>query len=629
MANLKKLKKMKPDTEKRIYRLLFLAPLLIGALLFSAFQVQGQRDKENLIRMIEEDRSTIDAIAGSDEEVQEEILQLAQTPEVLNIIEELQNKSQKRFRNIISEYDRSGQEALYEMARYPGLISELVRNGNPSSNEVNRIVSQYPSDIHETTKKYARRYYSSLREIDQLNNEIDRDFQSYLAPYDEQTHASVNVLLKHPEIVSIMVEDKEFTRLLGNAYREDPDWVIDQLDTISRELDEQNQKDLAEYQNQIQNDPEAYQEMLQAADRFSNESNITRDYVSDYNPRIEININSYPFWYGYPYWYPYPYWRPYPSYYHTGFYIGPRRNIIFIGLPSSHFIYWHTHYHPTLFPHLSYNYYNYYQRHYLPSRNHVHRPVSHYSFYRSIERNVINNPRVNNDNLSRIDRKRGNNIVRKPDIRQSSDYSRRSSSVRSDGDSRRNVLRPNSSVKRDAFPKSSPSPVRVRPSDGSRQGTARVGANSTENRSVRSGTQRTERPSGGSVRTESLGTRPTVIRGENSSTQQRNSSVGQRQETTKRPSLSEGAVRKSATIPQRSNNSQANPQPNRNYRNYKATESQQVRPSSSQNRSGGSSPQRVSPQPNRQSASPAPVNRSSSPANRTSSNRPSRNSREK
>jgi hypothetical protein len=43
----------------------------------------------------------------------------------------------------------------------------------------------------------------------------------------------------------------------------------------------------------------------------------------------------------------------------------------------------------------------------------------HHGFYRSIEANVINNPRVNNSRLKKIDHQRGNNIVRQPNTMES------------------------------------------------------------------------------------------------------------------------------------------------------------------------------------------------------------------
>jgi len=393
-------------------------------------QVKAQSENKNaLLQMIDDDHTTVDAIAGYDEKIQGHILQVAQTPEVLTKIEELQNRSKNQFREIIDNYDRDAQTAFYEMARYPNLIADLVSNGKPSSSEVNRIVLNYPEDIHETAKKYARIYFDVLLRIDRLNSEIDNAFQTYLEPYDFRTRESVTALLAYPEIVSILVEDKDFTILLGTVYNEDPQWVTGNLIRISQELAEQNKEDLDAYKNQIQNDPEAYNEMLDASERFAKENNEVR-YQSSSEPIVEVRvINSYPYWFGYPYWYSDPYWRPLPVYYHTGFYRNHYGNVVFVGLPSYHFIHWQSYYHPTLFPHLSYNYYSYYQNHYVSRYRDSHRPVPHHGFYRSIESNVINNPRVNNSNLARIDRQRGNNIVRRPNTMESSSARRGNSGV--------------------------------------------------------------------------------------------------------------------------------------------------------------------------------------------------------
>jgi len=396
--------------------------------MYIPIQAKAQSESKNaLLQMIDEDRTTVDAIAEYDAKIQRDIFQVAQTPEVLNKMEELQTRSKDQFRAIIIDYDHDAQAAFYEMARYPNLIADLVINGKPSTSEVNNIVSNYPEDIHETAKKYARIYFDVFLRIDKLNSEIDRAFQSYLEPYNPQTRESVNALLAYPEIVSILAEDKDFTSLLGEVYSEDQEWVISNLNKISQELAEQKKEDLDAYKNQIQSDPEAYNEMLDASEKYARENNESR-YESSTDPIIDVRIvNSYPFWFGHPYWYSDPYWRPLPFYYHTGFYRNHYGNVVFIGLPSYHFMHWQTYNHPTLFPHLSYNYYSYYENHYMNRYRNSNRPIPHNGFYRSIELNVVNNPRVNNSKLERIDQQRGNNIVRRPNIESGSNgtYSRR------------------------------------------------------------------------------------------------------------------------------------------------------------------------------------------------------------
>ena len=279
-------------------------PLIFLAITMG-LSLQGKAQSENknsLLQRIDQDRTTVDAIAGYDQVIQSHIFQVAKTPEVLNKIEELQKRSQSQFRAIINDYDRDAQAAFYDMARYPNLIADIVANGKPSNSEINNIVSKYPEDIHESTKKYARMYFEVLERIDRLNGEIDQAFQSYLEPYSPETRESVNALLAYPEIVSTLVEDKDFTVLLGVTYNEDPDWVKGNLNRISQELSQQNKEDLDAYKNQIQNDPEAYNEMLDASEKYAQENNELR-YETSSEPIVDVTvINSYPYWFGYPYW---------------------------------------------------------------------------------------------------------------------------------------------------------------------------------------------------------------------------------------------------------------------------------------------------------------------------------------
>ena len=404
---------------------------MIGMLLvFSLQGVAQSQTKNSLLQMIDEDRTTVDAIAGCDKKIQSHVLLVAQAPELLNKIEELQKRSQDQFKTIIERYDRDAQAAFYEMARYPNLITDLVSHGRPSDSEADRIISNYPQDIREVAKNNAVRYFDVLLQIERLNNEIDGAFQYALEPYSVQVRESVNVLLGYPEVVAALVNDKPFTTLLGEVYREDPGWVTNRIDLISQELASRSREDLEAYKNQIQKDPQAYNEMLDASEKFSSERNEVR-YLDSSGPIVETRvINCYPYWFGYPYWYSDPYWRPRPLYYHTGLYRDYSGNVTIIGLPSPFFLHWHSFYHPRLYPHLSYNYYNFYENHYMKRYRESPHSFPRQGFYRSIENNVIYNPRVNNRSLQKIDRQRGGNLVRRPNAYESAAPARGSSEIR-------------------------------------------------------------------------------------------------------------------------------------------------------------------------------------------------------
>ena len=399
--------------ENRLTRFSFLTILLLTGISLQGFS-QSQA-KSDLLKMIAEDRTTIEVIASADKNIHADLLLVAQTPDLLGSIEELQEKSQTQFKLIIDPYDRTAQTALYEMARYPDLISEIVSKGRPSQAEIENIVLKYPQDIQEIAKKNALKNFSALVRIERINTQIDKAFTELLSPYSKKIHESVQVLLNHPEVVSALVNDKSFTKLLGELYREDPEWVINQINLTALAISTREREDLNSYKDQLEKDPTAYNELVNASDKFAKENYEVRSIQNSSAPVVETRIiNCYPYWFGYPYWYSEPFWRPRPLYFHTGIYRNSVGHIIFYGLPSALFLQWHTTYHPRLYRHLSYNYYNFYENHYMKRYRSTPLIFPRQGFYRSIENHIINNRQINNRALIRIDHQRGLNIVRAP-----------------------------------------------------------------------------------------------------------------------------------------------------------------------------------------------------------------------
>jgi hypothetical protein len=399
--------------ENRLTRFSFLTILLLTGITLQGFS-QSQA-KSDLLKMIDEDRTTIEVIASADKNIHADLLLVAQTPDLLGTIEELQQKSQTQFKLIIDPYDRTAQTALYEMARYPDLIAEIVSKGKPSQSLIENIVLKYPQDIQETARKNGLKNFDALVRIEHINVQVDKAFTELLDPYSKKVHESVRVLLNHPEVVSALVNDKSFTKLLGEVYREDPEWVINQINQTAVAISTREKEDLNSYKEQLEKDPTAYNELVNASDKFAKENNEVRSIQNSSAPVVETRIiNCYPYWFGYPYWYSEPFWRPRPLYFHTGIYRNTVGIITFYGLPSALFLQWHTTYHPRLYRHLSYNYYNFYQSHYMSRFQVSPRLFPRQGFYRSIENHIINNRQVNNRALQRIDHQRGLNIVRAP-----------------------------------------------------------------------------------------------------------------------------------------------------------------------------------------------------------------------
>jgi hypothetical protein len=156
------------------------------------------------------------------------------------------------------------------------------------------------------------------------------------------------------------------TVTLGDFYKRNPQLVKTEFETLNLELARQKAKDTEEWKQQMKNNPEASNEMKQAAQEYAKENGYNENDYHETSPVIieHYHYYPYPFWCGYPWWYEHYYWYPYPYWYHWGFYFW-HGEIIWIGEPSWFFVHWHFHHHHYhhhfhKYPHLTNHYFNYY-----------------------------------------------------------------------------------------------------------------------------------------------------------------------------------------------------------------------------------------------------------------------------
>ncbi|MBK3518322.1 DUF3300 domain-containing protein [Carboxylicivirga marina] len=391
----------------------FLIFFLLQALMLNLF---AQTDLDKFKEIIKEDSTLINGLANYDVAVRTDILIVAQHPEVLEELKEKQQNAQLAFQNIISDYDRDTQFGIYELSRYPDLLKELTIEGKLRKREIENVILSYPEDIHEVALEYGRKRYKALAAIENLNEKNSNDFAVLIGKYDEEFQNSIKRLIDTPEILSTLSENSEFTRLAGSVNKQYPERMAAYLEVKHNEIKARKAQELADYQEKLKGDPEAYDEMLAAAEQFASEEMVNKNITDPVTKEVEVvHVNHYSYWYGYPHWYSYPYWRPYPWYYHTGFYYGPR-GVVFIGMPSYWYVGWHHRYYPNRYPHLSYHYYRHGHRH----------PRSYYNFNRTVNVNINNNINVDRGNLAKIDHNRGNIIPKqwpnerpaaRPDVR--------------------------------------------------------------------------------------------------------------------------------------------------------------------------------------------------------------------
>ncbi len=373
---------------------------LLGAVLTIGFVplVSAQTDLKQFKNVVSEDSTLIYGLAGYDAAVRNDILKVAQHPEVVSRIKEMRLNSQSAFQSLIEKDNRDTQFGIYELSRYPDLIKELTISGKLKKAEIENIIIAYPQDIHEAALTYGRKQYNTLAAIDRLNEKNKHDFEALIAKYEEAFQSAIKRLIDTPEVLVTMADNLEFTRLAGSVYRQYPKDMEARLELMHNEIKVQKAQELEDYKQKMEDDEEAYEEMLAAAEQFASEEMHNKSYSEPVTKEVEVvNVNHYSYWYGYPHWYSYPYWRPYPWYYHTGFYYGPGGGVVYIGMPSYWYVGWHHRYYPNRYPHLTYHYYRHSYRH----------PRSYYNFNRTVNVNIRNNIYIDRSNLARIDNNRG------------------------------------------------------------------------------------------------------------------------------------------------------------------------------------------------------------------------------
>lgn len=361
-------------------RISFLLCLLF---FYSTGYLLAQGEKDLLKELMKEDRSAVDAIVMYPEEVRNNIFELSLHPEILIKLSGLQEKTQKNFRNYIANYPQEEQAKFYELSRYPGLIKDLAGEGKQSKSEIGLILPKYPEEVHETALELGRKEYDTLHKIFRLNQATKQAFDNIIKPYPSNVQIATRELVKMPEVLSILIENINTTILVGDVYQKDPAWIQSKAKELNLEVARQQAVELEDYKKQLEEDPEAYQEMLDAAELYAEENHVKESEKKKESTSSVQVVYSYPYWYGYPYWYSYPYWSPVPYYYHTGFYMGPGGVVIIVGLPSYHYVSWHYAYYPHRHVHLHAHYHRHYRRH----------PHSRGGFHAAVNVNVNNRDR--------------------------------------------------------------------------------------------------------------------------------------------------------------------------------------------------------------------------------------------
>lgn len=316
--------------------------------------------KERLLEQIrDEEKDAIEAIALYPEKERSIIMEASSHPEVLVRLQNIQAKTASDFRNLISSLPVEDQKKVFNISRFPVLMYMISdKEKKKTQRQMEEILVDYPDDIATDAFYLNENYFDLLVEVNRLYEESDEAFKNALSTYPDQIQKTYQELIDLPEVMMIMSNNLNMTVLLGDLYRSNPEQVKKELDSLNVVVAEQKAKELNDWKESLENDPEAMAEYERASQEFASEQGYSEtEYSGTLPDRYQTDVyiyhvwRPYPYWFGCPWWYTYDCWYPYPWWYHWGFYYGPGNTVIIIGLPSMYYMNWHYH---------NYNHFYYY-----------------------------------------------------------------------------------------------------------------------------------------------------------------------------------------------------------------------------------------------------------------------------
>lgn len=350
---------------KRISLIILLLSLLIQGI--------SQDEKRLLKALYEEDREALDALVMYPEDVREAILLVASEPEVLVRMDGLQGLTATEFQELLEIYPRETQEQFYDLVRFPELVVALVDKGKLSRQEIRDMVIDYPEETQQAALALGRSDFGTLIQIRHLQKEFRYALAKIKSDYDVPVQEAIDKLIGLPEVLDLLTENYRMTLLIGSLHQKDHNWVHQQLDSLALVQARQNAKELEDWKEALESNPDALQELEASAESFAEAEGYAPDEYrrERQEPVVVHHYHPYPYWFGYPFWYDYPWWYRYPYWHHWGFYYGPGGRMVIYGMPSWHYLSWHWHYprHWSYYPHFSNCLVTHYQRHRYSSQS--------------------------------------------------------------------------------------------------------------------------------------------------------------------------------------------------------------------------------------------------------------------
>ena len=253
----------------------------------------------------DETPKAVESLALYPEDTRDAILGVCLHPELVAAAGELQAEISGDFQELLVDLPREEQQKLWELVRFPGLVDALAAGERKSASEIRELAKDYSEEIRTAAEQLGRDRTELLREIRGLRRRAELGVDALLRIYPLETQADFRKLLERPEILSLLHQNPELTRRLGDRYRRDPEETKQLLAELGRDAEERNREALEEWVRELEEDPEAEAELRQAAEEFALEQEIDPDQAAFSEPeatRVEVVHHYYTnYTYAYPY----------------------------------------------------------------------------------------------------------------------------------------------------------------------------------------------------------------------------------------------------------------------------------------------------------------------------------------
>ena len=128
----------------------FRVVILITLLFFIGFMSFEQENKKILSELKEDEHKVVEAIALYPQEQREAILLAAAHPEILVRMQNIREKTERQFQDILEELPEDDQKNLYSLTRYPEVIAKIaIPPERKTQKELDGILEGYPEDVKE------------------------------------------------------------------------------------------------------------------------------------------------------------------------------------------------------------------------------------------------------------------------------------------------------------------------------------------------------------------------------------------------------------------------------------------------------------------------------------------------